>query len=151
MTQGLTIDSAEDMKEIHEGGCLCGSVRYRTTGDPIAGTVCHCRFCQRRTGSAFSEPVLFHTEQVEFLGGPRTMYEHHSDESGRWLRLEFCPRCGTTVSWTAERRPGVRGIAGGTFDDTSWFKVVRHIWTRSARAWIAVPDDVERFDKGAPA
>jgi hypothetical protein len=139
------------MSEIHEGGCLCGSVRYRTTGDPVAATVCHCRFCQRRTGSAFSEPVLFKADQVEFSGGPLAVYEHRSDESGRWLRLEFCPRCGATVTWTSERRPGVRSIAGGTFDDTRWLKIVRHIWARSAQPWVSIPADVECFEKGSTA
>ncbi len=86
------------MKAIHEGGCVCGSVRYRITGDPIAATVCHCRFCQRRTGSAFSQPVFFKADQVGFSGGPMKMYVHHSDESHRWLRMQFCARCGTTVS-----------------------------------------------------
>jgi hypothetical protein len=88
---------------------------------------------------------------VQMSGGPLVTYEHRSDESNRWLRLEFCPRCGTTVSWTAERRPGVRGIAAGTFDDPAWVKIQRHIWTRSAQPWISVPADVECFDKGSPA
>jgi len=139
------------MSEIHEGGCLCGSVRYRTIGAPVATTVCHCKFCQRRSGSAFGEGVLFKLEQVEVSGGPLTTYEHRSDESGRWLRLEFCPRCGTTVSWTAERRPGMRAIAGGTFDDPNWLRIGRHIWTRSAQPWVPIPAEVECFEKGTPA
>lgn len=116
----------------------------------MLATVCHCTFCQRRTGSAFSEPVLFKLEQVEFSGGPLTTYEHRSDESHRWLHLEFCPRCGTTVSWTVERRPGTRGIAGGTFDDPNWLQISRHIWTRSAQPWTVIPPDVETFEKGTP-
>lgn len=140
------------MGEIHEGGCLCGNARYQTVGEPVMATICHCRFCQRRTGSAFSEPVFFTTERVKFSGGPFATYEHRSDESGRWLRMQFCPRCGTTLSWTAQRRPGIHGINGGTFDDPDWVQVVRkHIWTRSARRWIVIPADVECFEKGAPA
>jgi len=137
------------MDDIHEGGCLCGNVRYRATGAPMLATVCHCKFCQRRTGSAFSEPVLYKMDQVQVSGGPLVTYEHRSDESNRWLRMEFCPRCGTTVMWTAERRPGVRGIAGGTFDDPYWFRIQRHIWTRSAQPWVAIPADVECFEKGS--
>lgn len=138
------------MSEIHEGGCLCGSVRYRTTGAPVTTTVCHCTFCQRRSGSAFGEAVLFRIEQVELSGGPLVTYEHRSDESGRWLRLEFCPRCGTTVTWTGERRPGMRSMAGGTFDDRNWFRIARHIWTRSAQPWVSIPVEVECFEKGSP-
>lgn len=138
------------MEEIHEGGCLCSEVRYRTIGLPITATVCHCTFCQRRTGSAFSQPVHFPIDRVEFSGGPLTQYEHRSDESHRWLRLEFCPRCGTTVRWTTERRPGVYGIAGGTFDEPGWYRIERHIWTRSAQSWLTLPEGMAAFEKGAP-
>jgi hypothetical protein len=139
-----------NMNDVHEGGCLCGGVRYKTFGAPLLATVCHCTFCQRRTGSAFSEPVMFKEENVAFSGSPRVTYEHRSDESGRWLRMEFCPRCGTTVGWTVERRPGVRGIAGGSFDDPDWVRITRHIWTRSAQHWIVMPADVECLEKGSP-
>ena len=138
------------MSDLHEGGCLCGAVRYRTKGAPVRAQICHCAFCQRRTGSAFAEPIIFNDPDVEITGGPLTTYEHRSDESHRWLRLQFCPRCGTTVTWTAERIPGRRAIAGGTFDDPNWLKIERHIWTRSAQRWIDFPADVELFEKGVP-
>ncbi len=138
------------MSEIHDGGCVCGKVRYRTIGAPIIAVACHCAFCQKRTGSAFSEPAFFKAENVEFSGISRTTYEHRSDESARWLRMEFCPACGTTVGWTSERRPGVRGVSAGTFDDPNWVKIQRHIWTRSAQSWITFPTDVQCFEAAAP-
>ena len=129
---------------------MCGSVRYRTKGAPLRQSICHCTFCQRRTGSAFAEVVHFNDENVEITGGPLTTHEHRSDETHRWLRMQFCPRCGTTVTWTAERVPGARGISGGTFDDPNWFKIQRHIWTRLAQRWVALPLDAELFQKGLP-
>lgn len=47
------------MAEIREGGCLCGTVRYRVKGNPVRASVCHCTFCKRRTGSALGMLVLF--------------------------------------------------------------------------------------------
>lgn len=110
-------------------------------------SVCHCTFCQRRTGSAFSIPVYFSDEQIKFNDGKLSVYEHTSDESGRWLRIEFCPVCGTTVAWTSERRPGAHGISGGTFDDPNWVKVERHVWTRSKQAAAAIPAGIEQYEK----
>jgi hypothetical protein len=137
------------MSTIHEGGCVCGAVRYRVKGAPIRTSVCHCTFCQRRTGSAFGIGVYFKQEDVEITRGALTPYEHRSDESRRWLRMEFCPTCGTTVTWTLELLPGARGIAGGTFDDPSWLKIERHSWLRSAHPWMIVPPDVEKFPRSA--
>jgi hypothetical protein len=137
------------MKEIHEGGCLCGAVRFRTTGQPFRTSACHCTFCQRRTGSVLGLFAYFKADQVELNGAPLTMYEHRSDESGRRLRVEFCPTCGTPVTHTAELWPGGRGISAGAFDDPKWFKVDRHIWLRSKHPWFELPAGVEAFDKAA--
>ena len=139
------------MSNKHEGGCVCGSVRYVTNGDPLRVTVCHCTWCQRRTGTAFAVEPVFNEEQVEITGGPLTKYRHVSDESGRWLDLEFCPKCGTTIGFTLEWRPGVRLIDAGTFDDPSWIRADRHrfryIFLRSAQKWSEVPGGAERYEK----
>jgi hypothetical protein len=133
----------------HEGGCVCGAVRYVTRGDPLRVTVCHCTWCQRRTGTAFSVEPVFNDDQVEVRGGPRTRYRHVSDESGRWLELEFCPTCGTNIGLTLQWRPGVTIIDAGTFDDPSWIRSdhhrFRHIFLRSARDWSIVPRNAEKY------
>jgi len=134
----------------HEGGCVCGAVRYVTRGEPMRVTVCHCTWCQRRTGTAFAVEPVFNEDQVEIKGGPLTKYRHVSDESGRWLDNEFCARCGTNIGLTLEWRPGVRIIDAGTFDDPSWIRADRHhfryIFLRSAQDWSEVPEGAERYD-----
>ena len=137
------------MAQVHEGGCSCGAVRYRVASTPMRTSVCHCRFCQRRTGSAFGIGIFFRDEDVEFLRGELKTYEHRSDETHRWLRMQFCAICGNTISWTVEALPGVRAIAGGSLDDPDWLELNRHVWLRSAQRWVPVPQGVERFDEGS--
>lgn len=137
------------MSDVHEGGCVCGALRYRVRGSPVVAMACHCRFCQRRLGTAFALIAYFEDKNVQFTRGRAQAYEHRSDESGRWLRIAFCPRCGTTLSDTAEVRPGMRAIAVGTFDDAEWVKIEMHIWLRSKRAWVAIPPDVSTFPQGS--
>lgn len=136
------------MSEVHEGGCLCGAVRYRVRGEPVRASVCHCRNCQRRTGSAFGIGAYFKEGDIELRGELKT-HEYRSDESGRWLRTQFCVSCGSTVSWTAEAFPGIRALAGGSFDDPDWLKIDRHGWTRSKQKWVVFPPGVEIFEKSA--
>jgi hypothetical protein len=111
--------------------------------------VCHCRFCQRRLGSAFAVLAYFDEQDVEIIQGKLTLCEHRSDESDRWLKMEFCSLCGTTITHTAEVRPGLRAIAAGTFDDPDWFRIERHIWVQSARPWVSIPSDVAVFPQGS--
>ena len=136
------------MAQIHEGGCHCGAVRFRTTNEPVRKAACHCRSCQRRTGSAFGMGAYFNASDVELRGELRT-YEHRSDESGRWLRMQFCPKCGSTVTWTLELYPGLRALAVGSFDDPDWLAISRHVWTRSKHEWFTCPQGAEVFEKGS--
>jgi hypothetical protein len=141
---------AVDMVEQHEGGCVCGAVRYVVQGDPARVTICHCTWCQRRTGSAFGVEVVFRFDQVTVSGDALRTYRHTSDESGRWLDQDFCARCGANIGFTLEAVPGVRTIAAGTFDDPSWITSdrfnFRHVFLRSVRPWSTVPDHVERYE-----
>jgi hypothetical protein len=131
------------MGEIHEGGCVCGAVRYKTTGLPKRVSACACRWCQKRTGSAFGLSVYFDESDVEFLQGSLRKHRLTSD-TGRRVESEFCEVCGTTVTFTLELRPGLRGIAGGTFDQpTFWYDVETFIFARSKPEWLKIPEGLE--------
>jgi len=141
------------MSEVHEGGCLCGEVRYQTVARPLRVTICHCTFCQRFTGSAFLVEPIFKREDVVFSGVPTKQYDHHSDSSGKRVTLNFCGRCGTTIYLDLERFPDILGVCGGTFDDPNWFDRghCRHIFTRSAQHGVVLPAEVDLFEAHAVA
>ena len=139
------------MPEVHEGGCLCGAIRYRANGNPRRGTACHCTFCQRSTGGALSIHAWFDEQNVEFTGEELATYEQRSDESNYWLRLHFCNRCATTVMLTLEKAPGICLISGGTLDDPNSFKIDTHVWTRSAQHWMVFPQNVDCFETSSSA
>ncbi|MFO1158121.1 MAG: GFA family protein [Reyranellaceae bacterium] len=133
------------------GGCVCGSVRFRAIGEPSRITICHCRWCQRRTGTAFGVEAVYATGQVEFIKGETTRYRHVSDESGRWLDIEFCGRCGSNLGFTLEAVPSVRTLPAGAFDDPSWIRAdrykYRHVYLRSRRDWSDLSPAVEQYEQ----
>lgn len=141
------------MSIVHEGGCLCGDVRYKTTAEPVRVTICHCTFCQRLTGSAFLVEPIFRREDVVFLGTVPRTYDHGSDTSHKRVTLNFCGRCGTTMYLDLERFPDILGLCGGTFDDPNWFDrgsgKCRHIFTRSAQEGVVLPAGVDIFSEHA--
>lgn len=132
------------MSGIHEGGCMCGSVRYRASGPALRTLVCHCRFCQKMTGSSFYAQSTFPIEAVEF-SGTLNVYDHRSETSGKKVHVHFCAKCGTTVTLTFERWPQFRGLSRGTFDDPNWVDIDSHIWTESAQSGVVLPAETECF------
>jgi hypothetical protein len=135
------------MAEELEGGCLCGSVRFRAAAAPMRTLACHCTFCQKVTGSAYFAESMFPMSAVQFNNGKMRTYEHVSDASNKKVFVHFCENCGTTVSLSFERWPDVRGIARGCYDNPDAVTVSSHIWTRSAQSGTALPEGVECFTK----
>jgi hypothetical protein len=141
------------MGMIHEGGCLCGAIRYRTLADPQRVTVCHCTFCQRITGSAFLVEPVFKKADVEFSGAALSAYDHRSDTTNTIVTVKFCGHCGTTLCLDLERAPDVVPLCAGTFDDPNWFDRApdryRHVFTRSAQAGVVLPAGVNIYEAQA--
>ena len=135
--------------DIHEGGCLCGSIRYKVTGNPQYVGVCHCRYCQLRTGSAFGISVYFDDGQVTVIKGENSMKSYkYRTESSRESLLRFCNICGTTLLWSSEWRAGMMGIGGGTFDPPAfWYEIEREVFCRSKAEFIDT-DINDQFDTG---
>lgn len=136
---------------MREGGCVCGAVRFETAAEPSRVTICHCAWCQRRTGSAFGIELVYEENQVVFSGEAPSIYRHVSDDSGRWLDSAFCGRCGTNLGFTLEAVPGIRTLPAGAFDDPSWIRAdrykFRHVFARSRRDWSDLTSDVEIYEQ----
>jgi len=138
-----------DKNNFHEGGCLCGSVRYKTEGEPQYVGVCHCRYCQLRTGSALGISVYFNSGHVTVIKGEKFLKSHkYPTESGRESHLRFCTECGTSLLWDTLARPGLTGVGGGTFDPpTFWYEVGQEIFCRSKAEFINTKVETQ-FDTG---
>lgn len=134
-----------------EGGCVCSGLRFKAWGEPLRVTICHCLWCQRRTGTAFGTEVVYPEERVELLGETLVRYRHMSDESGRWLDVEFCGRCGGNLGFRLEAAPGIRTLPAGTFDDTTWLspagQTFRQVFVRSRRDWADASPLVEMHER----
>ena len=135
----------------NESGCVCGAVRFGATGEALRVTICHCNWCQRRTGSAFGIEVVYREDQVAVSGDTVSTYRHVSDESGRWLDVAFCSRCGSNLGFTLEAAQGIRTLPAGAFDDPSQFgserQDFRHVYARSRSDWSDLSDKVEIYEK----
>lgn len=124
----------------HNGGCLCGLVRYRTDGAPLWVVHCHCYSCRRHTGSSIATFVGFKREQVTFLSRDRAIYP---SSPGVWRG--FCPRCGTPVSYEADALHGELHVYAGTLDDPENFVPQSHVLYGEHLPWLEMHDALPRF------
>ena len=126
--------------------CACGQLKAEADAEPYAVVVCHCRECQRRTGSPFGVGVYFKKDQVRFAGDVRE-YERPAPEGRRILNY-FCPACGTTLSWHSDLHPDGIAIALAGFEDPSEFTPTRSVWEQSKAEWIELPDTIAGLEQG---
>ena len=128
-----------------DGGCACRSVRFRLSGPPMFVHCCHCRDCQRQTGSAFVLNALIETDRIKLLaGGP--MATAVPTDSGRPHDIYRCPACHTAVWSDYGRRPALRFVRTGTLDDPSALRPDVHIYTRSKLPWLVLPVSTPAYE-----
>jgi hypothetical protein len=127
------------------GGCACATVRYRMTTSPLFVHCCHCKDCQRQTGSAFVLNALIEADRVELLSGDPVPYAMPTD-SGQPHTIYRCPGCGTAVWSEYGGRTALRFVRVGTLNDPSLLPPDVHIYTRSKLPWITLPPDRPAFE-----
>jgi hypothetical protein len=106
---------------------------------------CHCRDCQRQTGSAFVLNALIETSRVTVLQGDMARSPMPTD-SGRPHGVDRCKVCGTAVWSEYGGLAKLRFVRVGTLDDPSALTPDVHIYVRSKLPWVALPTDVPAFD-----
>ena len=110
--------------------------------------LCHCKACQRRTGTAFHFGASYPKEQVR-LDGERKICERDAD-SGYRIRFHFCPNCGSTLYWEGDRNPAVCGVAVGAFDTSAFPPPGDSIWEEWMYAWLGLPEGMDHHKQGRP-
>ncbi len=126
--------------ELH-GRCTCGAVRYRMTSPPLFVHCCHCRWCQRETGSAFVLNAMIEADRVVLLQGEPEMVATPSN-SGKGQKILRCPTCKVAL-WSHYAGSGdkVCFVRVGTLEEPDRLPPDIHIFTASKQPWVLLPPD----------
>ena len=124
---------------VFDGGCTCRAVRYRMTSRPLFVHCCHCRWCQRETGSAFALNALIEADRVELLQGEVEVIATPSN-SGKGQKISRCSKCRIAL-WSNYAGAGdaLRFVRVGTLDEPDRFPPDIHIFTASKQPWVLLP------------
>ena len=134
------------MQNEQSGGCLCGEVRYTFKADPALSFSCHCRDCQRATGSVCASAFAVPKSSLQLSGEYK--YFNKLCDDGREVSRGFCPICGSRVVSMLEAFPDVYLVYGASLDDPSWFRPAMNIFTASALPWDCMDPALPKFERG---
>ena len=141
----VEMTAAEERME-REGGCACGTIRYKLTAAPLIVHACHCRDCQRLTGGAFALNIWIERGAVAADHG-RLRSVMLTAGSGKPHQVFTCPDCGTALYSKYHAAPGDTVLLrAGTLDHPETVQPDVHIFTRSKLPWVQLPEGVPAFE-----
>ena len=130
----------ETGKDVYKGGCTCGDVRYRVVAKPMFVHCCHCRWCQRESGSAFALNAMIETDLIEMMTGAPEAVAIPTNSGGGQTFMR-CPTCKIALwSYYAGAGEAIAFIRVGSLDEPERMSPDIHIFTESKQPWVVIPD-----------
>ena len=125
------------------GGCMCGAVRYETTGTPFDISHCHCHSCRKNNGGPVVTLAGFNADQVAFSGEARKTYA-----SSPGVERAFCGNCGTPLTWEGAGSDGklIAEIHISTFENPEALVPAAHAFAPERISWFDIADNLPRYE-----
>ncbi|MEX0306331.1 MAG: GFA family protein [Ruegeria sp.] len=129
----------------YTGSCGCGQLTYQLSSEPLFVHCCHCRECQKQTGSAYVLNAIIETDRVKWTG--EATKHTLATPSGKGQRITRCALCGTAVFSDYLVRLGkLRYIRVGTLDNPDLCPPDAQIFTSSKQSWVPLNPDILSFE-----
>jgi hypothetical protein len=124
----------------HQGGCLCGAVRFAFAEPLLWIAHCHCASCRRNTGAALATFIGVARDRFRLLAGRSSIYA-----SSPGVQRGFCGRCGTPLTYEAERCADEVHINIGAVDEPGRFPPTSHVHVAEQLPWLRLADHLPRY------
>lgn len=120
------------------GGCLCGEIRFEAEVTEPENWYCHCRMCQRATGSVVSSSAVVPKAGLRITSGAPKYYR-----SSEFVERGFCPDCGSPLFFSPLNEDWL-SVLTGTLDDPELAPPHGHYGVESWVSWLKIEDDLKR-------
>jgi hypothetical protein len=126
------------------GGCLCGTVKYKYSGQFGPANYCHCRDCRRVTGSAFNVGIRLDASGLRVIAGQVKGFTKIGS-SGNVITREFCLQCGSPLFTRTPTKPEIVWVKAGSVDQPELIEPAYQIWTNSQVLWAHIPPELPSY------
>jgi hypothetical protein len=129
----------------HEGGCLCGAVRFRARGALRGVVYCHCSQCRRQTGHYYAATNVADIDLTV-----------EGKECVTWFRASgfasrgFCATCGSALFWKRDGADDI-SVMAGAFDQPSGLAGDCHIFVSDKADYYDIADGLPQFARSSDA
>lgn len=125
---------------IAEGGCLCGSIRYRINGAPRVASTCFCRSCRLASGASSVAWCSVDVDQFALVTGKLAVFS-----SSPPVTRSFCGACGTPIAYQHSDDRNVIELTIATLDEPQRVPPTREIWHSQRIGWAASDASLPHF------
>ena len=130
------------------GGCMCEAVRFEVSEPVLGALYCHCKRCQRRTGTAFSVSALTAPGSFSIIEGEELVRSW--DPGDGWIK-SFCGRCGSQLYTSSPDNPELISVRVGALEGDPGVRPSAHQFVDYAAVWEPIHDDgLPRFPERLP-
>jgi hypothetical protein len=133
--------SMSDALEYHDGGCMCGAVRYRVLGAPTYAGICHCNDCRRATGGAYVPWFGSAPGDLEVTNGEIT---EHESSPGIWRG--FCGVCGSSLTFRGQGWKDI-AITIASLDAPNLIVPESNVYLRERLHWVRFNEEMRNYDE----
>lgn len=132
------------MREVLEGGCLCGAVRYRATARPVVVGNCYCADCRKSSGTTHCTHAA--VPDAAFSATGEIKFHERPADSGNIISRGFCPECGSAILSYNNGMPGMTFIRVSSLDDLDAVEPQMTVYASRAPAWASLDRSKPVFD-----
>ena len=127
-----------------QGGCLCLSIRYRITGEPLARSSCHCRSCRLAAGAPSVAWITVKRGDFALISGDAVRFR-----SSPPVVRTFCGKCGTPLTYQHHDDPDTIDVTTATLDQPEAFPPTREVWLEDKLSWEPLNEHLQHFRRGS--
>ena len=129
--------------------CSCGALSLRLAEPSKLVVACHCLDCRRRTGAPFGVGAFYPVDNVA-VSGTAKEFTRDSASSNK-VHTYFCPNCGSTIYWKADKLPSLIGVAVRALADPEYPAPVRSVFEQTKHKWVHIDSAADRFQQSSVA
>ena len=128
----------------HKGSCLCGSVAFEVIGDFDSFFLCHCKHCQKDTGSAHAANIFSNSATLTWLSGEELVNTYKLQNSRH--TKSFCSNCGSAMPYLLMEGK-LLVVPAGSLDESFSMRPTAHIFNSSKAEWDIDLEKINTFEK----